>query len=471
MKIKLKLTIWYYSVTLAILLIFSLGTYLGMKSLLMKSIDDELEITTDTIERSYNPATSEFLELQHSAQRTNLFLEYYLEVFDSAGNEIYSSPIAARLKLNHALYKNASSRSGYTVKIRIDSSVPFVKTNNKGIAAIRFYQAPLYYENEQVGHIVIGIPIEHIENSLAELLYVLLFAIFIGVLLIGTGSYILTRKALKPINVITRRANHISKSNLNERIDIINDDELGQLSKVLNNLLGRLQKAFDSQQQFLGDAAHELKTPLSILRSHWESELNNENVSLEIKEKIVHDIETITRLNKLINNLILLSRTEAIEAGFELGNINLSEIVEEVLPDVQVLAEMKSQAIEVVGMEQAVIRGDRTRLFQLFFNIIDNAIKYTGEGGKVWISVRNSESHAVVEIRDNGLGIPPDDLPHIFERFYRVQKDRNRKTGGSGLGLSICKLITELHGGTIEVESKWGEGSSFKMSFPLAAEE
>jgi signal transduction histidine kinase len=235
---------------------------------------------------------------------------------------------------------------------------------------------------------------------------------------------------------------------------------------VLNNLLDRLQRAFTAQQQFLADAAHELKTPLSVLRAHWESELNNENLSLDIKEKLVQDIETISRLSHLISNLLLLSKTEAVRSAFEIKTVQLDEIIGEVLSDAQILAEMKSQHIEVVDLQPVKILGDRIRLYQLFFNIMDNAIRYSDNSGRIWISLKTKDHWNVIEIRDNGPGIPQEDLPFIFDRFYRAQKDRARKTGGSGLGLSICQLIVHSHDGEIEVESEIGKGSIFRVKLP-----
>jgi signal transduction histidine kinase len=296
----------------------------------------------------------------------------------------------------------------------------------------------------------------------------LMGAVLISIILLALASYLLTRKALDPVNIITKKADRISQNNLDERIQVpVENDELGQLSKVLNNLLDRLQRAFTTQQQFLADAAHELKTPLSILRAHWESELNNVELSLEMKEKFVQDIETISRLSHLINNLLLLSKTEAVRSTFEYLPVQLDEILNEVLSDAQVLADMKLQKIEVIDLNPVKINGDRMRLYQLFFNIIDNSIRYGFESGSIWISLKSGVKWNIVEIRDNGPGISVDDLPHIFDRFFRAQKDRARKTGGSGLGLSICQLIVRSHDGEIEVESDMGKGTIFRIKFPI----
>ncbi len=467
MKIRSRLTIWYIAVTLTILLAFSLGTYFGMKSLLYTAIDKEINILVTSIERSYDPLTGSYNAFDDVDDIVNRYIQYYLVVYNSDGIPIYSSPIAQRIDLHVPLSKSGKEQS-FTIKKTIKSRVPYIHAGKKGEITFRTINKQFFINGENLGWITAGISIERIEESMNNLLKVLIAADILGVLLIGTGGYFLTRKALQPVDLITKRANQISHSNLNDRINIVNEeDELGKLSRVLNNLLERLQRAFESQKNFLADAAHELKTPLSILRSHWEGELNNPEISLDMKEKMVHDVETITRLNHLINNLLLLSQTETIQSNFDFKEMNLDEVLKEVISDAGILSEMKNQKIEVIEMPHIKMKGDKLRLYQLFFNLIDNAIKYTQEDGSIWISLREKNNSAIVEIRDNGPGIPQEDIDHIFERFYRVQKDRNRKTGGSGLGLSICKLIAESHNGTCTVNSGEGSGTSFVITLPV----
>jgi signal transduction histidine kinase len=326
------------------------------------------------------------------------------------------------------------------------------------------------YDARPVGWAAVALPIGDIEGSLNHLFRVLLLGVVAVTVMVGAGSYLLTNQTLHPLSEITQKARHIGHDRLGERIPVRNpSDELGRLSIVLNQLFERLQNAFESQQRFLADAAHELKTPLSVLRAHWESELNNPRFSLELKERIVQDTETITRLNHLINNLLLLSRTEAIQSSFEFEHLRLDALLGEVIADAKMLAETKSQEIDAGDVPPVELFGDRARLYQLFFNLLDNASKYTGEGGRISVRAQVDDSMVSVAVEDNGPGIPAEDLPHIFKRFYRVQKDRGRKTGGSGLGLSICELIARAHHGSIGVESVTGEGSIFTVRLPRPA--
>lgn len=473
MKIRLRLALWYFGVTLFILLLFLLGTYLGMRQLLFSALDKELDIVIESIEKSYDPETGVFQGLENNPINLSQQLKkFYLVVLDASENPVFYSLLAQQVDLNIPLARD---------KIEINSfahlepeKIPSLRLNGKtkrrAYVSFRAISRKLFYEEMRIGWVIIALPIADVEDSLEHLFILLAGGGVVVACLIGVGSFFLTRQALSPIRTIIRKARQISHSHLDERIDIYNRaDELGQLSMVLNDLFERLQKAFESQKQFLADAAHELKTPLSILRSHWESEINNPEVPLELKEKIVQDVENITRLSHLINNLLLLSQTEQIESNFEFNSLKLHALLQEVISDAQMMAEAKSQQLHIVQLAPVTIRGDRNRLYQLFFNLIDNALKYTPEGGKIWISLRIENEQALAEVRDNGPGIPQKDLPHIFKRFYRVQKDRARKSGGSGLGLSICQLIVEAHKGIIEAESEIGKGSVFRVRLPYKA--
>lgn len=468
MKIRYRLTLWYYAVTFAILLVFSIGIYLGVEQLLYQAFDEDLNIVVESIQRSYDEKSDNFNELNEIPKSINPFADYYLIVYNKSGDSVFSSNLAKRIFLEVPVPKS-SIEKGYIRHVRAKMIDDLIDGKSNNGITFRVISHQLFFNNKIIGWVIIGLPINQIQDSMQQLLIVLLFAVFAGLILIGLGGFYLTKKSLAPVDLITRRARQISHSNLTERIEIKNEgDELGQLSVVLNDLLERLHKAFVSQKEFMADVAHELKTPLSILRSHWETEINNPALTLELKEKLVQDVETITRLSHLINNLLLLSKTEAVSTNFEFKTVQLDVILSEVIADAGILAQIKSQEIVTVDLNPAEITGDKLRLYQLFFNLLDNAIKYSPENGKIFISLRIQSGIAVVEIKDNGEGIPQGDISKIFDRFYRVHKDRARRSGGSGLGLSICKLITESHMGTIEVRSEPGKGSSFFVKLPLS---
>lgn len=460
MTIKQKISYLYFGITFGILILFSFGTYAIMRNLLLNEIDNELEIVIDLIEESYNPNEDNFTESGFPKENSSRYDKYFLILYNTANRPVYKSLPAKNFKFKSTMI--SEDNSGQTINLSLNDSVQRQKET-----AFRIMNEELFYNDKNVGRLTIGISIESIEKSMSNLVISLTIAIFVVMIVVVFIGYVFTKRSLKPIADITKRARHISSTNLNERIEIKNMDELGELSSVLNDLLERLEKAFKNQQEFIADATHELKTPLAILRTHWEEELNNPALPLEIKKKMVHDIETISRLTHLINNLLLLSKSELINSGFKFECTDLSVIVKEVFNDLKFMAENKEQKIVIAEIDEATISGDKMRLYQLFFNLIDNAIRYTPNKGSILIALRIEKNNVLFEVTNSGSGIAEEEQENIFQRFYRLQKDRARKTGGSGLGLSICKLIADLHNGTIKVKSKINSDTTFQVLLPL----
>jgi len=463
MKIGYRFAALYFVVTLLILIIFSLSVYWGMQRILLTTLDENLHFVVNSIEANYDPSSREFDYIEKEREKANPFLEYYLVIYDINRKAIYRSAIAQKLRLAIPLSKKHAAK-GFTTRITVKETVQWVHPDRGGEITFRAFNRKIYYENQQIGWVTIARPIEEVDESLNKLAFVFSIAILGTVLLIATGSYFLTKGVLSPIRLITERANQISHKNLNERIGgVHSNDELGTLANTLNGLLDRLQRAFESQQQFLADAAHELKTPISVLRAHWEEELNNAQLPADLRLKLAHDVEMLSRLNHLIKSLLLLSKTENIYSDFSFKPVALGDMLKEVISDASVLADGKKQTIKMGHLDSTTVLGDRNRLYQMFFNIVENAVKFTPRGGSIKIAARRKNHNVEVSVADNGPGIPSEDLPHIFDRFYRVKKDRSRETGGSGLGLAISKLIAEIHGGTIRVISEVGKGSRFEI--------
>ncbi|GBD92930.1 signal transduction histidine-protein kinase BaeS [bacterium BMS3Abin05] len=469
MKIGYRFASLYFVITLIILLIFSLSVYFGMQRILLNTLDENLRFVVDSVEENYDPATDKFEYMDKEPEEADPFLEYYVVIYDVSGRPIYKSAIAQKVSLKLPLSDRQTTR-GRTTRITVKEAVQWVHPDRGGEITFRAFNRKIYYKDRQIGWVTIARPIEGIDESLNKLAFVFSIAILGTVILIALGSYFMTKRVLFPIDIITRKANQISHENLNERIrNVRSNDELGALAATLNGLLDRLQNAFESRRQFMADAAHELKTPLAVLRAHWEEELNNPVLSMVIKEKLTHDIETLSRMNHLINNLLLLSQTENLQSNFTFHPVRLDSIIQEVALDASVLSDLKSQTLRTEQLPEVTIQGDRERLYQLFFNILENAIKYTPENGEIRILAERKDETVEVTIQDSGPGIPAKDLPYIFDRFYRVKKDRSRRTGGSGLGLSIARLIAKAHGGRITAESKTGVGSVFKIKLPVTA--
>jgi signal transduction histidine kinase len=238
------------------------------------------------------------------------------------------------------------------------------------------------------------------------------------------------------------------------------------LSVILDNLMGHVKNKVEEQQEFFAEAVHQIKSPLAILRANWEEELNNPKLPENFKGKLAQNIETITRMSQLINKMLLLSQTEISGSNLTFLPVRLDDLLTDIVEETRILAESKHQKIIIKNLPETKVNGDRDRLYQLYFNIIDNAIKYTPEKGKITINGKVENNIAIIDITDNGPGIPVEELSLIFKRFYRVRNENTNNISGNGLGLSICKLIAELHRGTINVMSEAGKGSTFRILMP-----
>jgi len=245
-------------------------------------------------------------------------------------------------------------------------------------------------------------------------------------------------------------------------------DEVERLSATLNRMIERLEHSFHQITQFTADASHELRTPLTILRGELEVALRGNELSPAAREVIESVLEETERLSKIVDHLMILSRLDSGELKLERSWFDLARLCRETVEQMGLLAEDRAVHLECSAPEKIKVNADPLRVRQILINLIDNAIKYTPAGGRVNVTITNEADQAVIEVADTGQGIPTEALPHIFDRFYRVDKSRSREHGGSGLGLAIAKSICELHDGRISVESKEDKGSTFRITLPLA---
>jgi heavy metal sensor kinase len=272
------------------------------------------------------------------------------------------------------------------------------------------------------------------------------------------------------VGVITRTAERISSRNLGERLPVPpTDDELQRLSEALNRMITRLNESFDYTRRFLADASHELRTPLTVIRGELENAVGAPGLPAATRDGIGSVLEEVDRLARIVEGLFALSRLDAGEAQAERVRFDLGELAMTTTEQMCLLAEDKGVALSRAISGGVTVEGDRARLKQVVVNLLDNAIKYTPAGGTVTVAVRATDGKAWMGVTDNGMGIPADALPHLFERFYRVDKARSREQGGAGLGLSIVKAICDAHGGKVRVESQPDRGSCFSVELPLAA--
>jgi heavy metal sensor kinase len=317
--------------------------------------------------------------------------------------------------------------------------------------------------------LMIGTPMEDFYDATDRFRLILLLSIPALLGVASAGAYWLSRSAIAPVGEIARAASSIRENEMSKRLPVPQTgDELQSLSETLNELFGRLEGAFKRISEFTADASHELRTPIALMRTRTEVALRKQRSEAEYRETLIRIHSELERTSALIENLMTLARADSGTQTVPLAPTEMNEVLAEIWEPAKLLAKVKSIHYEQKLTESPlVVSGNAALLRRLFLILIDNAVKYTPSEGRISIALETRNSSAVAEVRDNGIGIPTADIPHIFERFYRSDASRSRDSGGTGLGLSIAKWIAEAHRGEISVVSTVGEGSTFRVQLPL----
>jgi heavy metal sensor kinase len=308
---------------------------------------------------------------------------------------------------------------------------------------------------------------EPMRHELRELLVGIVIAFPLALLLAGVGGARLARQSLRPLDRMADRARTITAERLHDRLPVDNpNDELGRLATIFNETLSRLERSFDQLRRFTADASHELRTPLTAIRSVGEVGLGERVDASTYRDIIGSMLEETDRLTRLVDTLLVLSRADAGQAPLQRERVDLSELAQEVVTTLGVLAEEKHVSVAVHAPEAVEAAVDRLLVFEALVNLVDNAVKYSSEGSEVELRVQSSDRDARIDIIDHGPGIPAEHRAKIFDRFYRVDKARSRRLGGSGLGLSIAQWVIQAHGGRLELASTGPGGSTFRVTLP-----
>jgi heavy metal sensor kinase len=340
---------------------------------------------------------------------------------------------------------------------------------NSGYA---FVVAPIFGESGKTSLIILGGPLDPDEQMKGLLTTLLLGSLATLAIAIG-GGFWLADRAMRPVRTITHAARSISETDLSRRINLDSKDELGELANTFDNMLARLQAAFERQRQFVADASHELRTPLTIVNLETSRALAAHRSPQEYERalRVIHSENEF--MSHLVNDLLTLARMDNGQIPLEKKPLDLSDVAVDAIDRLSPLAARNHVQLDTGDLPEARILGDRQSLLQMISNLIENAIKYTdGNDKRVCIETGTTDGYAWVRVSDNGPGIASEHLPHLFDRFYRADKARTRSTDedtesptGSGLGLSIIQWIAQAHGGEVHVESTPGNGSSFEVRF------
>jgi len=453
--LRLKITAWYFAVLVTGFSLFGVIAFYAMRGSILETVDenlqDQVQGVRELIERTPGKAELE-RDLEHDEEiRAGSDL---LQVSDPAGNWIYRSRTMT-------LYGPATPGETRTsISTQQPDGVPLRVLTLPVQSAGKTYLVQLAY------------PLDDFNEALDRFRRLLFMSSPLLLVLASAGGYWLSRRALSPVDQITREARSISAQNLSSRLVVPHTrDELQRLSETLNGMLARLEQAFRRITQFTADASHELRTPVALMRTRAEIVLRRARSEDEYRETLQQILEDLQRTSSLIENLMLLARADSGVEALQRTHVNMAENVGEACLEGRALAETKQISFLAELPESPLwVEGDANSLRRLFLILLDNAVKYTPPQGRITVSVSSSDGFAVAEVRDTGIGIAAEDLPHIFERFFRADRARSRETGGAGLGLSIGQWIAQAHGGTISALSTPGEGSVFRVRIPLAGE-
>jgi two-component system, OmpR family, sensor kinase len=462
--LRFRMTAWYAGLLLCALLVFGVSVYLGLERYLIST-------QQATLASECRAIGSELLP-QLPGKRAGWLM--------SEINEAYAPEVNARFVRVYregtgVVYLSGAPKDGAFEPAEIPFPQGKEKESSRRIRLNNGRQLlanTMSFTTPDGSRFLVetGIPLERTQVVLHGLLLTLgIYTPFIVFLAVG-GGYWLMRRSLEPVDEITERAEGITSSNLSERLPIIRTgDELERLSTALNRMIERLDDAFQHINRFSADASHELRTPLTILQLELESIVHDDPLDESFQRHIGSALEETHRMSRIVESLLAISRLDAGEVKLDKLPLNFSELVARTAGEMKVLAQDKSIALSISVEEGVYLEGDRTHLQQVVLNLVDNAIKYTQEGGAIHVRLYIKDWRTIIEVSDNGAGIPSQALPHVFERFYRADKARSRASGGAGLGLSIVKAICTAHRATIFVTSEEGKGSSFRVEFPSAA--
>jgi heavy metal sensor kinase len=460
LSIGVRLTLWYLAIFAVAQIVFGAGMWFLVRHSLFDIVDDGLEEQVDDL-RSFlltlgkDPSLA---KLQEEVNETYAIehLGNYLAVYGEKGDLIYRSAFlqAHQLSLTppdqvgRAIFKNRRAERHH----------------------FRFILQRLSV-NGHTYAVEMGVPTDDAVKFLSLFRsYLLMFAPMLLLVAAGVG-YWLSRRALSPVDALVRTARDVSGANLNSRLQKLDTgDELQRLSDTLNEMLDRIETAFRRITEFTADASHELRTPVSLIRTEAELALRRSRGEAEYKESLRHILLEAERTSALIEELLALARADSGRETLHMQPVDLSGMLRGVVESWRKVAAIRNlQFSASIAAEDSFVIGDEAALRRVADILLDNAFKYTAQPGIVGLALEQKGDRVVITVQDSGIGIADEDKDRIFERFYRVDKARSREQGGAGLGLAIAQWIVAQHRGSIAVESKPGQGSTFRLEFPTIA--
>lgn len=458
LSIRAKLTFWYLGIAAAVLIAFAIAIYAYLSHGLLTTIDTSLWNHAERIAQGAGHPSSDD---EPSATGVLMLAPQFVSIVNRSGEvtDSISDPEGHQVPvIPEAIERAAAELKPQYNEVSVSPS-----------EHARIITWPSHDEDGELFFVVVGQSLKELQSAQRHLLILLAISNPVALLLASLGGLWLAHEALKPVDRLTRAAERIGRGNFSERVDEPRTtDEIGRLAATFNEMISKLERAFERERRFTADASHELRTPLAVLRGDIEVALRRDRSVEEYKRVLNSSLEEIERITRLTDDLLTLARSDAGDKVLELAPVRLDRLAVEVHAYIQPLAESAGVALACEGTQvPIVVEGDEKRLKQLLVNLLENAIKYTPSGGTARLLLLTQDSSTLIQVSDTGRGIPAASLAHVFERFYRETDPRDSRVTGFGLGLAISKWIVDAHHGEIEVDSAEGEGSRFTVRLPL----
>jgi heavy metal sensor kinase len=459
LSIGLRLTLWFLAIFAAVQLCFGAGMWLVLRqhlySIANNSLTAQVEDLTNLL-KEQKPKNRNVPKLQEEVSEAYVGEHSgdFLQVYDQDGNWIYRSSRLEQYRFAPIAPAAVKGRSFQNVEL---ANRPFRFITEKVEVFGRSYTVQT------------GIPIDQTVALLSLFRRSLLIVAPLLMLSAALGGYWLSRRALSPVDVLTRTARDISGSNLSKRLEKLDTgDELQRLSDTLNEMLARIENSFRRVSQFTADASHELRTPISLIRTEAEIALRKSRGSETYREALRHILLESERTSLLVEELLALARADSGSENLHLASVDLHPVITESARDWHERVEARGlQFVQTIGDGELLVNADCAALKRLLSILLDNATKYTPSPGTIELRSETSIDKAIIVVSDTGIGIAEQDQAKIFERFYRVDKARSRELGGAGIGLAIADWIVRQHRGAIKVRSSIGQGTTFSVELPL----
>jgi len=462
-SIGTRLTLWYTAVLTLTFVLLGVATYGLLGYSLAREVDNALDGVARTLASQARDRSAPFFPPDIDAAFRRFFgfspMDRYFDMRDP--RERPGAQQQQNSFQQFPLSPEAAQRAGQGLST-------FETFSNVKKQPVRVVTMPVIDSGRVINLVRVGMSLESVVRTKRQFLIALAAMLPLALILAGGGGMLLARRALRPVDQMASTARRISGEDLSERLDEPGGgDELDRLAITLNAMLERLDTSFQQMRQFSADASHELQTPLTILKGELEVALRSERSSGEYEHVLTSALEEIDRISDLVEGLLLLSRSDAGMFRMAYRNLDLAQVVMEVYERTAILAKNRGVVLDLGTMETIAVDGDPEWLHRLILNLVDNAIKYTPENGKVTLALSQDDNSAVIEVADTGSGLTFEEQEQVFNPFFRTDRASAGKEKGAGLGLSIAASIAQAHGGRIDVDSQPGEGSTFRIRLPL----